>query len=330
MQFIVDAEAHLHGLADHGDSPVAVLDRGDRCLWYAGRAGSSKSFARCVQRQVPSTAAVHQRGRRHPRRGAEAFPWSKLFVRSCFTRCRCPFLQVVQIFPVVVQRQIHSHGLYVQQAMETPPVARGQGGRCPYLQVVRVPVPCVDRFVRHEGRSQLLVGSRAQAQGHGFPPSGRGRGGGDAWSLLPDVLPPELDACLCHIDRDMSVTHVSEPPPPPVVLPQLQSAEAVPHGPVYSADHRDSPVAVRFQVVDVHVMRVVQFLRWQKTAVIPQLQFITVVDAPFVAQMLIPMILATMECPSCVWTERSMPLLCRSCRSLELPSRHRDRSPWSL
>ena len=31
-------------------------------------------------------------------------------------------------------------------------------------------------------------------------------------------------------------------------------------------------------------MRVVQFLRWQKTAVIPQLQFITVVDICFVAQ----------------------------------------------
>ena len=42
------------------------------------------------------------------------------------------------------------------------------------------------------------------------------RGGGDAGSLLPGVLPPELDACLCgHIDRDMSATHVSEPPPPP-------------------------------------------------------------------------------------------------------------------
>ena len=56
-----------------------------------------------------------------------------------------------------------------------------------------------------------------------------------------------------------------------VVVPQLQfivgrrhsfrSAEAVLHGPVYSADHRDSPVAVRFQVVNVPVMRVVQFLR---------------------------------------------------------------------
>ena len=54
-----------------------------------------------------------------------------------------------------------------------------------------------------------------------------------------------------------------------VVVPQLQfivgrrhsfrSAEAVLHGPVYSADHRDSPVAIRFQVVDVPVMRVVQF-----------------------------------------------------------------------
>ena len=52
-----------------------------------------------------------------------------------------------------------------------------------------------------------------------------------------------------------------------VARPQLQSiegrrhsAEAVPHGPVSSPDHRDSPVAVRFQVVDVPVVRVVQFL----------------------------------------------------------------------
>ena len=48
------------------------------------------------------------------------------------------------------------------------------------------------------------------------PPSGRGRGGGDAGSLLPGVLQPELVACLCgHTDRDMSVAHRSEPPPPP-------------------------------------------------------------------------------------------------------------------
>ena len=59
------AEAHPHGFADHGDSTVAVLGQGDRCPWYAGRAGSSKSCTRCVQRQVPSAAAVHQQGRLH-------------------------------------------------------------------------------------------------------------------------------------------------------------------------------------------------------------------------------------------------------------------------
>ena len=44
----------------------------------------------------------------------------------------------------------------------------------------------------------------------------------------------------------------------------------------------------------------------QKTVVFPQLQFITVVDTPFVAKMLIS---------SCVWTGRLMHLLCRSCSS---------------
>ena len=40
-------------------------------------------------------------------------------------------------------------------------------------------------------------------------------------------------------------------------VPQRQFS----NGPDYSADHRDSAVAARFQVVDVPVMRVVQFLR---------------------------------------------------------------------
>ena len=55
------------------------------------------------------------------------------------------------------------------------------------------------------------------------------------------------------------------------VVPQLQfiegcrhpfrAAEAVHHGPDYSADHRDSAVAVRFSVVDVPAVLVVQILR---------------------------------------------------------------------
>ena len=58
---------------------------------------------------------------------------------------------------------------------------------------------------------------------------------------------------------------------PKTVVPQLQfivgrrhlfrSAEADPLGPGYSPDHRDSTVAVRFQVVDDPVVRVVQILR---------------------------------------------------------------------
>ena len=64
----------------------------------------------------------------------------------------------------------------------------------PVVQVERVPsavvedsrVRCVDRFMRHEARSQLMVGSCAQAQDQeSLPPSGRGRGGGVAGSLTP-------------------------------------------------------------------------------------------------------------------------------------------------
>ena len=42
-----------------------------------------------------------------------------------------------------------------------------------------------------------FLGPCTQVHGQGFPPpSGRGRGGGDAGSLLPGVLPPELGACI--------------------------------------------------------------------------------------------------------------------------------------
>ena len=72
--FLRDAEAHILGLADHGDSTVAVLDRGDRCPWYAGRAGSSKLLPVVCNDRLPSTTAVHQQGRHLPFRGAEAYP----------------------------------------------------------------------------------------------------------------------------------------------------------------------------------------------------------------------------------------------------------------
>ena len=106
-----------------------------------------------------------------------------------------------------------------------------------------------------------------------------------------------------------------------VVVPQLQFiacrrlpfrvAEADPHGPDYSADRRDSPVAVRFLVP---VVRVVQILRCRRgediraptVAAQPQvlcgsdcrklrkILFIKVVDTPFVSQRLIPKVLSTM------------------------------------
>ena len=58
----------------------------------------------------------------------------------------------------------------------------------PVVQVERVPsafveetavLRCVDRFMRHEARSQVLVGSCAQAQGQGLLPAIRaGRAAG--------------------------------------------------------------------------------------------------------------------------------------------------------
>ena len=54
--------------------------------------------------------------------------------------------------------------------------------------------------------------------------------GGDAGSLLPGVLPPELDACLSgHIDRDIPATHVSEPPPPPTTATSWQFWHKIAH-----------------------------------------------------------------------------------------------------
>ena len=81
-----------------------------------------------------------------------------------------------------------------------------------------------------------------------------------------------------------------------VVVAQLQSiegrrrpfrsAEADPHGPGFSADHRDSPVAVRYQVVDalvVHVLldmpvvvqrQVLMVQTIQNCLEVPQVQFL--------------------------------------------------------
>ena len=60
----------------------------------------------------------------------------------------------------------------------------------------------------------------------------------------------------------------------------FRGTEADPHGPDYSADHRDSPVAVRFQVVNVPVVQVVLAIpvTMQYTVEVPQLLFIKVVD----------------------------------------------------
>ena len=50
-------------------------------------------------------------------------------------------------------------------------------------------------------------------------PSGRGRGGGDAGSLLPGVLPPKLGALRRVAGQTPSCSQSSVPPPPPLPLP---------------------------------------------------------------------------------------------------------------
>ena len=87
-----------------------------------------------------------------------------------------------------------------------------------------------------------------------------------------------------------------------VVLPQLQfiasrrhpfrAAEADPHGPDCSADHRDFPGAVRCQVVDDPFLDV----DVQKTAEISQLQLINKgFNIPVLAQRLLPMVQAVLR-----------------------------------
>ena len=120
MVILKKKKTHPHGFADHSDSTVAVLGQGDRCPWYEGRAGFSKSFARCVQRQVPSASAVHQQGRLHPRRGAEALshgPDCLSYQRDSQlldTVVDASVLQVVQDIPVVMQRPIPTISLTME------------------------------------------------------------------------------------------------------------------------------------------------------------------------------------------------------------------------
>ena len=47
------------------NSPVGVLERGDRCPWYAGRAGFSRCPL-CATTGALVTFAAHQQGRLHP------------------------------------------------------------------------------------------------------------------------------------------------------------------------------------------------------------------------------------------------------------------------
>ena len=67
----------------------------------------------------------------------------------------------------------------VQHIIVIPPVSRWQGDRrpcragratssCPVVEETAV-LRCVNRFTVHEARSQVMVGSCAQAQGQGLP-----------------------------------------------------------------------------------------------------------------------------------------------------------------
>ena len=109
------------------------------------------------------------------------------------------------------------------------------------------------------------------------------------------------------------------------------AAEADLHGPVYSADHRYSAVDVRIcgRCPCCAGRAVSQVLSWRRHSCshscsslrncsgFPGLQFIMVVGTPFMAQMLIRMVLATMENPQLGVDRagRSMLLVCRSCCS---------------
>ena len=85
-----------------------------------------------------------------------------------------------------------------------------------FAKVVDVPVVQLHRCCSSfDGLTFLAVytGTRPGVP----PPSGRGRGGGDAGSLLPGVLPPELGASSARARTDSPCRESSEPhtPPPP-------------------------------------------------------------------------------------------------------------------
>ena len=69
---------------------------------------------------------------------------------------------------------------------------KGNGRSGAATQVVDVHVVQLHRY---RDVRWVFLGPCTQVHDQGFPPpSGRGRGGGDAGSLLPGVLPPELVA----------------------------------------------------------------------------------------------------------------------------------------
>ena len=164
------------------DSSVAVLGQGDRCPWYASRAGSSSCCPLCA-----TTGAL---------RSCSSSTWSS----TPLSRCRgFPMVQTVrqttgihQLLHTVIDAPIcrsctlscrdaeaDLHGLVDHRHF---PVLHRQGHRrsccegrtsfkCRRGGDSRAPVV---RFMRHEVRSQVMVGSCEQAQGQGLLPPSEG------------------------------------------------------------------------------------------------------------------------------------------------------------
>ena len=123
-------------------------------------------------------------------------PWSRPFRRplrlpSCcsISDGRCPVVHFVQVhFPVVAQRWFPMVQT-ARRTIETSQLQYASDRRCPCCAGLAASWWCPD--MQHDARSQLLVRPCTQVHGHCRQPSlGRGRGGGDAGSLLPGVLPP--------------------------------------------------------------------------------------------------------------------------------------------
>ena len=120
--------------ADHSNSPVAALGPVVRVVLFF------RVVALCVQRQVPSTAALHQQRRLLPFRGADAHPHDEAVQRTIeipLLPCMWWFMSLFTgraFFPVVVQRQIPM----VQTVLQTTEIPQSLFHKVLDLHVVLV------------------------------------------------------------------------------------------------------------------------------------------------------------------------------------------------